>query len=143
MATVPKPKRKKVKKEKKPSLAKMRKILDRLWYEVILLRDKGKCQKCGKIETLAGHHIFGKKAYPAGRWLTENGILLCYPCHIFYAHGKPYDFQNYVKDIKGRLDWWDDLHEAVMEKLNFRACDFGLIKSILEKEKSCLESSVK
>jgi hypothetical protein len=130
---VPKPSKVKKKKAKRPTLAKMRKILDRLWFENIYKRDKGCCKRCGRKDTLAGHHIFGKKAYPSGRWLVENGILLCYSCHIHFAHAKPYMFEEFMKECKGVI-WWFDLHETVQLKSQFRACDFENIKFNLESE---------
>lgn len=134
MVAIPKPSKSKKKKNKKPTLAKLRKILDRAWFESVYARDKGVCKKCGRKDTLAAHHIFGKKAYPAGRWNTENGMLLCYADHIFFAHSKPYMFELMVKGMKG-IEWWDRLHDEVQIKSQFRACDFEAIKLRLEKEK--------
>ena len=126
---IPKPSLEKKKRVKKPTLAKLRKQLDRLWYLKILERDKV-CKKCGRKDTLAGHHIFGKKVYPAGRWNINNGILLCYAHHMFFAHSDPYRFMFWVKECKG-IEWWDRLHDTVMEKQQFRSSDFERIKESL------------
>ena len=138
----------------------MRKRLDRLWFEAIYKRDKGVCQYCKRGDTLAAHHIFGKKAYPSGRWNLDNGVLLCYAHHIFYAHAKPEEFRRwvipwlakrlgyYVKektaglepDIATRIilleeeQLYDWLFAHVQEVKRFRACDFEEEKNRLEKE---------
>ena len=119
----------KKKKVKKPTLAKLRKQLDGVWFNVILTRDKS-CKRCGKRSTLSSHHIFTKKAYPAGRWNLENGIILCWTCHFFFAHGNPYAFRQFMIERKG-IEWWDRLHDTVMEKQQFRSSDFERIKEKL------------
>jgi len=136
---VPKPKKK-----KKPTLAQMRKKLDRLWFEAIYKRDKGICQYCKRGDTLAAHHIFGKKAYPSGRWNLDNGVLLCYAHHIFYAHAKPEEFRRWVIPWMAKRSWhmsfynmeemYDWLFAHVQEVKQFRACHFEEEKNRLEKE---------
>lgn len=141
MVACPKPKKVKKKKVKKPTLAKMRKMLDRIWFETIYLRDKGTCQKCGRKDTLAAHHIFGKKAYPAGRWNLDNGLLLCYADHIYWAHSKPYEVELFMKDRNG-LFWYDDLFKEVKLISQFRSCYFDRIKGELESEQTKLKSNI-
>lgn len=130
----------KKKHKKKPTMAQMRKRLDRLWFESIYERDKS-CQRCKRGDTLAAHHIFGKKAYPAGRWNTDNGVLLCYGCHIFFAHGRPEEFRRWVipwmcrrtkTPVSQAEEMYDWLFAHVQEVKQFRACDFEKIKTELE-----------
>lgn len=138
------------KKKKKPTLAQMRKRLDRLWFERIYERDKRVCQRCKRGDTLAAHHIFGKKAYPAGRWNLDNGVLLCYGCHIHFAHARPEEFRRWVipwlvkklninifpKSMKDKLlqeeQLYDWLFAHVQETHRFRACDFESKRKELE-----------
>ena len=157
MNPVPKPTKQKKKKIKKPksepwicnncirenkkkfpttTLADKRAILDHLWGDAVFKRDKGTCQKCGRKDTLAGHHIFGKKAYPSGRWNLDNGILLCYGHHIHFAHKSPYLFEDWMKKNQNGFGsgMWDWLHSLVIQPSQFRARDFEEIKARLEKE---------
>jgi hypothetical protein len=105
-------------------------ILEHLWGDRVFERDKGTCQKSGKKTNVSPHHIFGKKAYPGGRFNVENGILLGYAEHIHFAHGNPYAFRQFMIECKG-LEWWDRLHDTVMEKQQFRSSDFQRIKEQL------------
>lgn len=128
----------------------MRKKLDRLWFEQIYERDKGTCQRCKRGDTLAGHHIFGKRTYPATRWNLDNGILLCYACHIFFAHSRPEEFRRFLilwfeQRLRDTGSWiikgycygpstYDALFQLAQEHHGFRACDFESKKKELEEK---------
>jgi len=59
--------------------------LDDLWRKRVREIWRGKCA----ITATAGvdaHHFFGKKACPATRWDTNNGILLAKGYHRFTVH---------------------------------------------------------
>lgn len=119
------------------TLAAKRKILDHLCKEYVYKRDKGQCQVTGKTEGLAAHHIFGKKAYPGGRWLVNNLILLSPGAHR-WAHDKPEEFRRFIilwfesRYSRGVL-FYDDLFQLVQHIQQFRVCDFDGIKAELEK----------
>lgn len=57
------------------------------WKKSVLERDKHKCAKCGSTEDLNVHHILSFAKYPEARYDIDNGITLCYDCHLA-AHGK-------------------------------------------------------
>jgi len=73
-----------MKKPKKISRDKLEKLLDKEWSLYVRNRDKV-CQKCGSSSSLSPHHAFGRR-HRATRWDVFNGITLCYPCHIHWAH---------------------------------------------------------
>ena len=82
-------KRKKKKQKKfKPALAK--KKLHNLWSYVVRSRDKFACQWCfhdGKHNvslTHHAHHIVPRSICGNnGSFDVDNGVTLCYPCHLF------------------------------------------------------------
>jgi len=76
------------------------KELDKIWYNIIKQRDIY-CQKCGSNKALAAHHIFSR-THRSTCWDINNGILLCYPCHIFKAHKDPTEFTIWLEELKGR-----------------------------------------
>ena len=76
----------KVAKKRKPKSAKAR--ADELWGAVIHLR-YDRCCWCGRADgKLDAHHVMIRN-YNSTRAVTENGILLCFRCHVPKAHGDP------------------------------------------------------
>ena len=110
----------KKKKKRKPrsDLKKLNDHLDKLWKEIILLRDNNQCQRCGKKasrgsgNSIQAHHIYGRSNFRV-RWNPTNGIALCGGCHTLTnhaAHKAPIDFINWLKQQRGE-DWWYKLSE--------------------------------
>jgi len=83
------------KKSKKPSRKSLTNKLDKLVSEVVRL--KGKCQRCGKRETLQACHIFSR-TYRSVRWYLKNLLCLCAGCH-FWAHKNPILFAEFVQSL--------------------------------------------
>ena len=52
----------------------------RLWA-VVLARDGGRCQDCGKIGEQVHHIVHRGQAADSLIWRPENMILLCAACH--------------------------------------------------------------
>lgn len=97
-------------KQKKPNKARLEKELDKAWSEYV--RGFGRCcQKCGSISgSISAHHAFGRR-HRATRWDVMNGVGLCYPCHIHWAHRDPSGFTEWFKKHIGS-DQYDRLAEA-------------------------------
>ncbi len=51
------------------------------WSQLVMSRDRYRCQDCGSSDKLEAHHIWPQSAYPHLRYLLNNGITLCRPCH--------------------------------------------------------------
>jgi hypothetical protein len=107
------------------------KELDTLWSEII--RSRGKCEKCGRTDTLAAHHYHRRVKFNT-RWDLENGVCLCFYHHIYWAH----------KDTDESRDWFHDkLGEEKFNNLKIRArisgkgLDLQAIKIYLEKQNDC------
>lgn len=81
---------------------------DRLWGELIHLRDK-RCQFCGKGDgKLDAHHIC-VRTFKATRWEPDNGILVCFRCHQDVAHGDPFTAVLHYERLRG--DRYRELRE--------------------------------
>lgn len=76
---------------KNPTRAKIQRLRDQcdtIWSKYIRTRDR-ECLMCGKTENLQAHHcIVTKGASNATRYNLNNGITLCYGCHIHGIHGE-------------------------------------------------------
>lgn len=53
----------------------------RAWRRRVLARDNFCCQKCGDAERLEAHHITPWPDSESLRFVVDNGITLCGPCH--------------------------------------------------------------
>jgi hypothetical protein len=82
-------------KKSKPARKVLEKKLDELWSLAVREKEGNKCAMCGSKSSLSAHHVFGRR-HTATRWEIDNGICLCYPHHIHWAH----------RDIGGFFTWW-------------------------------------
>jgi hypothetical protein len=48
----------------------------------VISRDNGTCQVCGSKEQLQAHHIKSYADHPDIRWDVENGLTVCFTCHL-------------------------------------------------------------
>ena len=109
----------------------LKKECDKLWSEVVLLRDGRKCRYCGRPGNNP-HHIFSRK-YTNTRHNPDAGITLCWACHFHVAHGEPEKFRDFVMQKIGA---------ELFEKLKISAhmtgikMDMAGVKLMLEKEKA-------
>jgi len=82
---------------KKPTHKKLLK----LWGQVIMLRDKYTCKRCHRTPAKNPHHIF-TKGRRSTAYLLENGVNLCFDCHMgspyYSAHKAPDAFKEWLLD---------------------------------------------
>ena len=97
------------KKRKIDPRAKLELELDKAWSGYILSRDRY-CQICGGHGKLSAHHAFGRR-HMATRWDVENGVLLCLPHHLYWAHRDPSGFTEWFKTHVG-LEHYERLAEV-------------------------------
>jgi hypothetical protein len=69
---------------KKPSRKSLIKKCDTLCS--LIVRNRGKCEICGRKDTLQSHHLFSKKGHPAVRFDLRNLCCLCYCDHLIRIH---------------------------------------------------------
>lgn len=75
----------------------LRKKADKLWSKIIMKRNEGCCEVCGK-EGTNPHHIIGKKNLTL-RHDPRNGVLLCFTHHTGgkeSAHNDPMWFMLWL-----------------------------------------------
>jgi 5-methylcytosine-specific restriction endonuclease McrA len=64
-----------------------------LWAKKVKIRDKFECKACGYKGYLHSHHILPKSKNPKYCYNINNGITLCYLCHLgkngVHGCGKP------------------------------------------------------
>ena len=86
----------------------VRKDLDNEWGRRVRERDGNQCTQCGAVKDLTAHHwCRNAQRSRAARWCLDNGITLCYACHIRFAHERPdwllYDsYRRHVVATTGR-----------------------------------------
>ena len=71
---------------------RVRKDLDKIVRQIILIRDEHKCQKCGEYVTGSfAHtsHVIPKGRCGALRWDLDNLKILCFRDHLQWWHLNP------------------------------------------------------
>lgn len=77
--------------------------LHSLLREVVLARDGEKCRRCGagKEKVLQAAHIYGKGTHGSMRYLVDNVLVLCKPCHYWWhskGFGREAALRNEVRE---------------------------------------------
>ena len=106
---------------------------------VTLLHGTLSCERCGSNSYLNAHHIYGKKAYPAGKYRLDNGVLICGGCH-FIAHHKQEEFRIWLIPYLGDGSWETgesvlyELRTSVQGLFQFRRGDEVLVREEWERQ---------
>ena len=115
-------------KKKTSPRTKLRKQLDKLWSEIVILRAGGRCEcvtnnkRCekkgviGRGTTTNPHHIFGRSNFRV-RWDLRNGIALCAGHHTltnWSAHKNPMWFIKMLTKLRGE-EWYNELMKEAMK----------------------------
>ena len=96
-----------IKKKKLIPIPRLLRLCHAAWSICVRFRDK-KCAMCGSTENLHAHHCLVPKSKSTGvRFLLENGIALCYRCHMKIVH----------KGLE-RKNWFDRLKEIIDAKVS-------------------------
>ena len=73
---------------------------DKLFSEIVRKKTPF-CQKCGTTSHLQTAHIVSRRNH-ALRWDFRNVVVLCYKCHLHWAHVQPLEFAEFIKAKKGK-----------------------------------------
>ena len=93
--------KKQIKTKKLPSLAKLRRLADRLWSLKVKAVYNNKCAICGDPENLNSHHIEPRTSNAVLRWDALDGISLCVTHHKYgkdAAHKSTIFFYEFIKE---------------------------------------------
>jgi hypothetical protein len=60
----------------------------------ILIRKKGRCERCGRTNGLQDAHVV-PKTNKTLRWDILNHLCLCFQCHLAFAHKDPLGFADW------------------------------------------------
>ena len=114
---------------KKPTKTSLRNKADKLAGQ--LCRSKGKCEHCGKTETLQWCHIHSRSLGKL-RYDERNCVCLCASCHAHF-HSKPLEFTQFIGKVKG-TDIVDYLirESRILEPLTIKWYE-GVIVELKEK----------
>lgn len=112
---------------------KLIKTCDTLVSQLIRIRDKGKCRKCGRrSKTCSPHHIFSRR-YLNTRWDEENLLFLCFPCHFNFAHSRVEEFRDWILSWMGEVKYML-LKKKALSVRGFKIGDLKMVKVYLEQE---------
>lgn len=95
----------------------------------------GYCEKCHKAKDqvqLHAHHIIPRKHKPM-RWEVENGICLCYNCHLNWAHKNALEFNEWIREKRGS-EFIDKLLYRSKLSTKFSASDMEILLKELQNE---------
>ena len=104
------------------SKKKLNKDCEELWRKAV--KAKGFCERCGRTDkVLNAHHIYpkGRFMWHPLKWDVQNGLCLCFACHIHWAHQHPIEFTHWFENKYPERAVY--LHERSLkiEKIDFNA----------------------
>ena len=78
--------------------------LDQFCRQLVFARDKGQCRVCGKskpaVQTHWAHVI--SRSAKSTRWHLNNSMVLCYYHHFRWAHERPLQYAEFVREKIGQ-----------------------------------------
>lgn len=80
---------------RKTSARRVKQQADLVVKDLVLIRDNGRCVRCGAITNLHAAHVYPKGRYPRLRFLEINLLTLCMADHLFWAHKCPIEFAEW------------------------------------------------
>lgn len=110
---------------------------DRLFREIIRIRDRV-CQKTGKTTNLQVCHFYTRSILRV-RWLGDNACLLNGGIHLFWGHKNPQEFREFWLRRLGQKKF-DELelrakYVAPVHEIDLRFINFGLTNQLEELKK--------
>lgn len=131
-----------MKKPTLPPLSRIKKALYADWSLRVRSRDGFKCLLCGSTENITAHHWYCSDHHAhAARYSVDNGVTLCYACHIRGVHSRA-DYVS-VERVKNALHFelWqmvevDNLIEIELTTSILRQLWDGMRKRVIEAEDS-------
>ena len=119
-------------KKKKSRRAYLIGEIDKIVSLKVRERDGHYCRHCGRPRGFYGdkkghvfhHHILTKSRLPT-RWLLENGVTLCFHCHV-WAHSAGEEFREWVLTWMSQAQY-ELLYIRSQMRGGFRECDLEFL----------------
>lgn len=80
----------------------VKRACDVLWANLVKIRAKGFCERCGLSGRLEAHHAHSRRDLRL-RWLIANGCAYCHACHR-WAEGYPLEFADWFREYRAADD---------------------------------------
>jgi 5-methylcytosine-specific restriction endonuclease McrA len=77
----------------------VKKRINALLHELVRLRDRESCRRCGTTERLQLSHIYPKGRYRSMEFDPWNVKLLCVGCHLYWWHKNPIEAWEWLKTV--------------------------------------------
>lgn len=91
------------------------------WSAAVLQRDNYICQSCNKRGgDLHANHLLDFALYPLFRFIIDNGITLCVPCHYltYKFHGNQFKTASIEKGVNSEdLPNWGQLRTKLLDEI--------------------------
>ena len=92
------------KRRKKSPRRKLIEACDKAAREIVRIRDKHTCQRCGRHAAagwkVEASHFYGRSNLSV-RWDLDNLVLLCFKCHYLFAHQNPLEYTEWFREYIG------------------------------------------
>jgi hypothetical protein len=130
-------------------------ILDTIWSSAVKERDGFKCMLCGRPQQegrgkgLNSHHLITRLKYST-RWNIDNGVALCYACHIRKVHVDTIFYAKLFENMGFKIDeliqisrsLYRETYQATLNIMYYQAKELGLSETLnkIEEAKNFVES---
>ncbi len=116
------------KRSKLPTIKKLKKELDKLMSQIVILRDGG-CVVCGSKNNLTCGHLF-TRSHMATRWELLNCHCQCRNCNFKHEFDpQPYN-EWFIREYG--LERWTELHDQFSTIRKWTRADLEQLKEKLE-----------
>ena len=96
------------------------------WSRHVKKRDGNMCAICGETDRLSAHHwCRGDKRSKMATWEYDNGITLCYYCHMQCAHDLPdwLHYNSYAKYVMKVTNQGTEMMDRILKLSQTEVCD--------------------
>jgi len=116
---------------KRKSAKTLRAECTHLWGLVVRNRDNHTCQWCGKPGNQP-HHIVSKAQGNIARFDVDNGITLCFYCHMRRIQREPLEFAEFVhRWLAARKLDYDGMRKKYQQIQKLGGADYNILKNSL------------
>ncbi len=130
-------KKKRVRRERKTPIAKLKRQADSLMSKYVIARDK-KCVTCGSTSQPNCGHLISRRCNSV-RWDFVNCNLTCYPCNFLHTHRPERYTQWFIKNYGSLM--YEDLVDRSRKLVKVNRAYLEDIISFIQEKHIILENS--